>query len=307
MKILESLELELKQSDHVWVDKTKIREFAENIDRNKILRHWLEISPFDLRELGEEKLGFLVVFDSISFSYWGNPKWQVEYKNKSYDGSQAMLACLGRAIEGGKSFDPAYLENIRREDLENILRGNVEIPLLDERLRILHEIGSTAKEKFCGDFRYIIGQSKNDALQLVDLLVQYFSSFDDSVLYKGKRIIFNKRAQLLVSDLNYSFGGFDNFDQLTACADYKLPQILRRHGILQYSNELQQKIKRREELPSGSQMEVEIRANTIHAVELIKGETEGLTSTQINDYLWLEGQLKLTTDEPYHLTRTTAY
>lgn len=307
MKTIESLEPVLEQSICVGVNKDKVKDFARCFDRNR-LAHWLSVSPFDLNQLGEaEKLGFLFALDSMSFSYWGTPKWGVEYHGKEYDGAQAMMACLGRAVERGIRFNPDYFANIQREELKNILGGNVEIPLLNQRLRNLNEVGAVTQTKFRGDFRHIIYQAKNDALQLVDLLVVSFPSFEDSSIYMRRKVEFNKRAQLLTSDLDYSFGCLDNSDRLTACADYKLPQVLRRHGILQYNNELQRRIRAREEIPVGSEEEVEIRAHSIHAVELIKGEITGITSSQINDYLWLEGQVKLPTDEPYHLTRTTAY
>ena len=55
-----------------------------------------------------------------------------------------------------------------------------------------------------------------------------------------------------------------------------------------------------------SEEEVEIRANTIWANELIKKELKkkipNINSIHVNDHLWLLGQCK-----PYHLTRTTAY
>lgn len=307
MKILNSLELVLKQPAYVSVDIERVRAFAKNFDRNR-LAHWISISPFDLSQLHEaEKFGFLFALNSMSFCYWGNPKWRAAYNGNEYDGAQAMMACLGRAIESGINFNPEYFAAVQREDLENILRGNVEIPLMDERLRNIRELGSVTQREFRGDFRYILDRSQHDALELVDLLVGNFPSFEDSAVYRGQKVEFSKRAQLLASDLDYSFGGLGNSDRLTACADYKLPQVLRRHGILKYSDKLQRRIRTREEVPAGSEEEVEIRAHTIHAVELIKGKITRVKSGQINDYLWLEGQTKLSTDEPYHLTRTTAY
>ena len=307
MKTIESSVSVLKQAVHVSINKDKVRWFARNFNRNK-LEHWLSISPFNLNQLKEvEKIGFLFSLDSISFCYWGNPKWKVEYYGKEYDGTQAMMACLGRVIENGKTFTPNYLARMQRNELENILQGNIEIPLLDERLRNLNEIGAVVQKKFKGDFRYVVDQSRYDSSRLVDLLVREFSSFEDSAIYRGKEIEFNKRAQLLASDINQTFGKLEQSDKLTACADYKLPQVLRRYEILQYSDELQKRISTGKEIPKGSEEEVEIRAHTIYAVELIKAELTEITSNQINDYLWLEGQIKLPTDEPYHLTRTTAY
>src|SRR3989338_7036097 len=311
MDILKCIGPVRTQSTHVHINDDNIRVFVHSFDKNKI-SSWLHISPFDLTQLSQaEKIGFVFALNSMSFSYWGIPKWTITYHEKEYDGAQAMMACLGRAREQGIRFTPNYFATIRREDLEEILRGKGEIPLLDERLKDLQEVGKVTLQKYKGDFRYLIDQAQGDAVQLVDLLVNNFPSLRDSSNYRGQRVWFSKRAQLLTSDINYVVENLKQSDKLTACADYKLPQVLRRYGILQYSDELQQKIRAGIQLPAGCEEEVEIRAHTIWAVELIKEQLKQtpphLTSMQINDYLWLEGQVKLPTDELYHLTRTTAY
>lgn len=308
MSVLTTLKPVLRGAEHVTIDDEAVRRFSRSFDTSKI-QHWLEVSPFDISHLGEhERLAFLFVLNSISFSYWGEPKWTIEYKGEQHDGAQAMLACLGRAVENGSMFHPHYLTHIQRQDLEEILHGTTEIPLFDERLRILKEISIVTKQKFRGDFRYLLDAAKGDALELVDLLVKTYPSFGDIAVYNGNLIQFNKRAQLLAADIHTVYAPLINVDKLTACADYKLPQVLRRHGIFIYDDVLQAKIMRREELPKGSAMEVEIRAHTIHAVELIKKQLGNtVTSSVINDYLWIEGQTKLAIDEPYHRTRTIAY
>ena len=310
MNVLDSLEPVLKSSNHVRLDQTELKEFVYWFDEIH-LKHWLSSSPFDINQLDEtRKIEFLFVLNSISFCYWEKPKWQVQYKNQSYDGAKAMIACLARAIENKTILDPNYLANIQRDDLEIILQGNRQIPLFNERLKILKELGEITKKKFKGDFRYILDQAQNNALKLVDILVDNFPSFNDYSIYKGKKVEFRKRAQLLAADLSHVLC-FDVSDKLTACADYKIPQALRAYGILQYSEELKKKITSGEIILSGSNEEIEIRAYTIHAVELltkeIKKEIAGVTANQINDVLWLDSQNLFHIHEPYHLTRTTAY
>src|SRR3989338_6253132 len=307
MNILDSLEPVLTQSTSVKLLDEKIKAFAHTFDESKVY-HWLSICPFDLRQLTEvEKMNFLFTLDSISFSYWGTPRWTVDYSGKIYDGSKAMMICLVGAIAVGANFSPKCLANIQRSDLENILRGSVEIPLLDERVKILNEVGRNTQKKYGGDFRYIVDSAEGDVIRFIDIIGGTFQSFEDVSDYNRNKVFFRKRAQLLAADLNNFFGCFETVEVLTACADYKIPQVLRRYGILQYSDELQKKIILRKKILVGSMEEVEIRAHTIHAVELIKKELNCVTSNQINDYLWLEGQKKELIDEPYHRTRTIAY
>ncbi|GAI94576.1 unnamed protein product, partial [marine sediment metagenome] len=58
-----------------------------------------------------------------------------------------------------------YLANIKQEDLEEILRGNVQIPLLKERLEILKELGNIVNQKYKGSFDNVINKEV-DAIKL---------------------------------------------------------------------------------------------------------------------------------------------
>src|SRR5207247_2554843 len=140
--------------------------------------------------------------------------------------------------------------------------------------------------------------------------------FADSSIYRGKPVHFFKRAQILVADLYGSFGGhlwgeFRNLDSLTAFADYKLPQILRAWGILKYEPALARLIDRRVELPRDSEQEVEIRAATLWAVELLRAgiaeRGEMLWSLHLDWLLWQASQSSFRGMRPYHRVRTIYY
>jgi len=309
MDILTSIQPVIKNSRHVAISHEGIEKFVREFDRRNCM-HWLQISPIDIMQLDEEtRIGFLFALNSISFSYWGNPKWEIEFHGKTHSfGTQAMMASLARALEEDIPVcDPSYLAALQREELRYILRGNVEIPLLDERVRILQEVGTVTQREFNGDYRRIVAAAQLDAVQFVSLLISMFPSFHDSSRYKGHAVYFHKRAQLLASDIHYCMCPLDNFDAMTACADYKLPLVLRRYGILKYTPPLESRIRQEEHLEAESEEEIEIRAHTIHAVELMKEKINGVSSSQLNDYLWLHGQTRFPHDEPYHKTRTIAY
>jgi hypothetical protein len=278
----------------------------------------LSASPINYAHLNDaDKLNFLLVFNSTSFCYWGEPKWTVEYKGEKYDGSWAMVATIMRALDEGKPIlDAKYRASISREDYQHILRGNVEIPLFEERWKITKAIASVLMERYDGDFGKFVKDANGDAHKLLEMIIGQLAAFEDIASYKGKTIYFYKRAQLLIEDINQVFGGegygdLINLDGFTACADYKLPQSLRKLGIISYSKNLKEKIDNLVQLPKGSPEEVEIRANTIWAVEMIKKELQmvgkSTSSMGINDHLWLMGQKKNSDDKPYHRTLTTAY
>lgn len=276
--------------------------------KKKPKAHWLTVSPFQISSFTkDEQLGFLFVLDAISFCYWGEPKWTIEYKGNLYDGAQAMMASLGRAIEEGiPLYSSDYLRNISIQDLRRILQGNVEIPLFEERLQILWEMGDVVSSTYNGSFRRIIEDGNDDAERLVRVIEWSFLSFQDTSLYKGIQLPFQKRAQLLASDIHALISPLKGIENLTGCADYKIPQVLRRHRVLEYAPELESKIRRKEELKEGSDEETEIRVQALYAISLLAEQTS-YAPMEINDWLWLEGQVKLSTDEPYHRTHTIRY
>lgn len=316
-KILETTKFVVDNSISVKINREKITGFSKNF-RHGNLPHWLSASPINYSHLDDaDKLSFLLVFNSTSFCYWGEPKWTVKYNGEEYDGSWAMIAAIMRAIDEGKPIlDAGYRATIGKEDYREILRGNTEIPLLEERWEITKNVASVLLKKYGGDFGELIRGANGDALKLLESIISQFSSLEDIAKYQGKTIYFYKRAQLLIEDINQAFAGegygdLTHLEEFTACADYKLPQSLRKLGIISYAKNLREKIDGLIQIPKGNPEEVEIRANTIWAVEMIKGELQkmgrNVSSASINDHLWLMGQNKTSDDKPYHRTLTTAY
>ncbi|MBI2109428.1 MAG: hypothetical protein HYT93_04645 [Parcubacteria group bacterium] len=316
-KILETTRFVVDSSKSVKINNENIATFCKTFQHGN-LPHWLSGSPIAFSHLKDiDKLNLLLVFNSTSFCYWGDPKWTLEWKGERYDGSWGMIAAIMRAIEEGVPIlDIEYRSAISKEEYQKILRGNAEIPLLEERWKITKEVASILLEKYDGNFVKFVQAAKGNATKLLGLIITNFPSFEDVSLYEGKKVYFYKRAQLLVEDIYQTFGaeGFgdlSHLEEFTACADYKLPQSLRKLGILTYATELEKKIDTFVQIPHGSSEEVEIRANTIWAVEKMKTELgkngKQTPSIGINDHLWLMGQTKNPNDKPYHRTLTTAY
>jgi len=316
-KVLETTKFVVDNSQSVKIDMDRVANFAETFEHGSV-HHWLKEAPFNFSHFSdEEKLHFLFIFNALSFCYWGEPKWTVDFEGKSHDGAWGMIIALGRAIqEGYNILDFNYCTNLSAEDFKNILRANTTIPLFNDRLKIINGIGSTVVKKYDGKIANLIKVVKNNPQELLDLIITDFPEFKDESIYNDKTIFFNKRAQLLISDIyqifnGHGFGDFKNIELITACADYKLPQILRKLGIINYSESLTNKIDQKQEIEHNSNEEIEIRANTIWAVEYIRQivakKNPKIMSSEINDHLWLATQEKFPDDRPYHRTRTTAY
>lgn len=315
--VLESIKPVIEKSKHVSIDEKKLKEVCADFKLADI-EYWMNKAPFDLSILSDEdRLNFIFIFDSLNFCYWGEPKWTIDYKGQGHDGAWGMIVALGKAIEQAiPVIDAKYLSGISVEQLKEILMGNITIPLFEERLNILHEIGSVLLEKYDGNFINVLKKAEGDAMKLLDVIVSDFPSFNDFGMYGGNKVYFHKRAQLCISNVYRTFkgkgyGDLKNIEQLSGFADYKIPQSLRKLGILVYKDKLAYKIDNGMPLPKNSEPEMEIRANMIWAVELMKDEINkkipDVKSMEVDSFLWLMGQKKSPDDKPYHLTETIQY
>jgi len=318
LDVLSSTKPIVQNSTEVKINRAKIKELASEIKREDLGVSEINLSRYSW---GPEDLVSLVfLFNIVNFAYWAKKsqeKWAVIFEGKELDGSVAMFRCLEEELKRNPDFlAPDSLADLSRLHLKKILKGNVVIPLFEERLSNIVEVGRILENKFPGGFLDIYRAAENDAYKLAELLVAEFPSFDDVSEFNGQTVAFYKRAQLnskMVSDALVSCGRepLVNMDKLTTFADYKIPQILRRLGIIEYSSKLADKIDSYELIAPHSKEEIEIRANDIWAIEFIKQELkprfEFVTSSHVDCMLWLMSQKKVKGEKPYHRILTTAY
>lgn len=267
---------------------------------------------------------WVLLLDALNFCFWGGlpdqPRWRIAWQDGVLDGYNALAASLTRAVaEGRPLWDAQYLADLDAETLADILRpldGSPPIPLFEQRLANAREVGCVLRDKYDGQFVKVIVAAKYDAVNLALLLARDFPSFADEAEWRGHRIPFLKRAQICVADLHTLFrgegyGAIVGLDGLTAFADYKLPQLLRRVGIMVYAPELAAQVDSYMLLPPGSEGEIELRAATIWAVELLRRAlaARGMrrTASAIDYRLWAESQSHPADEKPYHRTYTIYY
>lgn len=263
---------------------------------------------------------FVLVLDALNFCFWSQTplRWTIEYEGQSHDGYWALVAALRRALDAGLPlWDAEWLASASWAELAAIFTPSdpkgPPIPLLEARVANLREVGYGLQDL---PVEELIGRAGGSAPVLVEEIVRRFPSFDDVVVSGDRCIRFYKRAQILVADLHGAFSGeglgaFHDLGALTAFADYKVPQVLRRFGVLRYDPELEAALQRYQLIPAGSEWEIEIRAATIWACELIRqalSETDQpLRAFEVDWALWLTGQSLPPGTEPYHRTLTTFY
>ncbi len=309
-KITATTNFVIENANYVSIDEEKLQEFANKIKDTKTI-HWLASNPFGLLNLSKEELSlFLLIYGSIDFCFWGNPKWTIQTEIGNLDGAFALLYALLKEAKENKQFlTPMYLKNLTEEQFETILKGNTKIPLFKERYYIITSIGKILVEKNITSFYQEINEKTTDT-ELFDYVIQTFPFLEDTRTYNGETIYFYKLAQLMTSDILHLRAMKENIkvdiSHLVGCADYKLPQVLHQFGVISYKSELEQQLLNKQELEENSKEETEIRAATIVAIHRLSKIT-GIDAIEINDMIWLQGQDKSLPWIPYHLTKTPSY
>ncbi|CEG63302.1 hypothetical protein RMATCC62417_00468 [Rhizopus microsporus] len=277
---------------------------------------------------------WIFLVDLLNFSFWSDfdkadkskphpDRYAIEYQGKAYTGYWSLCAAVNRAIDNEIPITkPSYYGmTASDEELAHVFKSDTkeQCPMLQERIRVMREAGKVLCEKFDGSFVNCIEQANGSAAKLLDIIIENFASFRDIHEYHGTKVYILKRAQILIADLwacfdGQDFGYFDDIDSITMFADYRVPQALYQLGLLSYSPELIKKLERREYFPSGSEEEVEIRGNSIWAVELVKQKMLELDPTlQVNAilidfYVWdLAKEIQDQMTVPTHCTRSCFY
>ena len=306
-KIQDSCAYVMKNSKYVYINYKKLDDFIKNIEIRD-LKHWLISNPYNLFDMGIEKIvNFLLIFESINFSFWGNPKWTIDLNDDSKDGSDALLYLMINYVKNNNSTD---FSNITFDEFRNIFLGNVDIPLLEQRYNNVKKVSNIVNEKMNGNFYNSIKHLTVDK-DLFEYIITNFDCFIDERKYNGHKIYFYKLAQLLTSDILHLREKLENiyvdYSNLIGCADYKIPQTLRALGITEYSEDLSKTIDGKEEIDVSSKYEVEIRASQIVVINYIKSKIKNVNSIDINDYLFSYSKNVKNIVKPYHLCRNVNY
>ncbi len=195
------------------------------------------------------------------------------------------------------------------------------MPMLDEKLAVLHQVGPVLAEKYKGRFSNFVHSCPprlyNNGKGIIDRLVVEFPRFNDVSQYDGHEIKLYKLPQLGIWFVYASLhpGGkfqLEDIGAMTAFADYIVPVALRLLGITSYfsrSRARDQHIS--DDSGETARKKLEIRAHCIYATALLREEVNKIRPAdkqiiipQIDARLWMPYH---TTFWPHHLTKTIMY
>lgn len=322
--VLDSVRYAVESSRDVHTNYDKIVEVASWMAYEELPMPEFTL-PFGVGQGNtDEAIDFVMVADSIDTAFTDfvlHEKFQVDYAGQHWSDSDAEFACIKRAVDAGVPFlEGNYLAKMTRAQLDEVFKGNIPMPMLDEKLEVLHQVGKVLAEKYEGRFHNFVKACSpklyDNGNGLVDRLVQEFPRFNDVSMLDGHEIKFYKLAQLGIWMLYATLHPAGKFrledpQKMTAFADYIVPVALRLHGITSYSEKLEQAINAHQLIPRDSRWEIEIRAHCIYATAVLTEQINRLRAAnmqviipQIDARFWTHFH---TTTWPHHLTQTIMY
>lgn len=298
-------------SKYVKINYQNINEFVLNFGEPNY-KHWF--SEIDLNLDEKEKILLVFIIESLNFCFWQKPKYKVLYHNEEVKGSEALFLRIIDKVENNKKFlDINYLNNLSFEEFQNTFYSPLgELSMLNTRYKLFVDTINVIYKKGNKFYEELFNIKKDE--ELLNYIINNFKYFDDCSHYKNKIIHFNKRATLLVNDLFYISDTINknigNVDNMFGCADYGIPKTLRTYDILEYNDELSKNVDNEVEIIANSEMEIEIRANMLYVLEIMKKELQNsgknINCVELDNLIWQMGRKKKNAI-PYHHTITIFY
>jgi len=153
--ILSACQFVSENSRSVQLDKTRLEQLAK-----EWVDHPFEVPGWDLDIHWQGETGatihYILLLDALNFCFWPDPgqeRWRVEHRGQTYNGYKALAVALGRALdEGFPLTSAAALAELSMDQLEYLLRGQNQIPMLPQRLQHAREVGQQLLKLYGGIF-----------------------------------------------------------------------------------------------------------------------------------------------------------
>uniref|UniRef100_K3WIW1 Queuosine 5'-phosphate N-glycosylase/hydrolase n=1 Tax=Globisporangium ultimum (strain ATCC 200006 / CBS 805.95 / DAOM BR144) TaxID=431595 RepID=K3WIW1_GLOUD len=307
--VRESTARVVQYATHVRIDAAAVAKLAaklgdrlENDEQGFVTWDSGDFHYFgDVAEDGPLTCQYVFVMDALNFCFW--PTENMEYEHLARGLKNALL-------KDTHALDAANLVRVDSETLTSWFHPFTP-PQLEERKRKVQELGEVLLHFFDGQALNLIKHANGSAVEAIRLILAYFPGFRDHAVYRGEQVHFYKRAQILVGDVWAAYGrrssGLASFHDIAKLTMF----VLRPEGVMMYSDELAQFVDSKTEITSGSEMELEIRAATIQAVELIHQQMEvrghKLKVIELDWFLWQIGEDNKDSLQPHHRTLSIYY
>lgn len=279
---------------------------------------------FDIGDDPDRIMDHTMMINIINFAFTdfaSGVKFQTEYQGRVWTDSEAMVACVHRALSAGTPMlSGAYLASVDEAELRRVFAGNIEMPMAEERAAAMRSVGEVLVASYDGAFHNFVRACEPRLFAsgdgILERLVREFPRFNDVSDYHGQPVQIQKLAQLALWSLHLTLAprgkwALADVGMFTAFADYIVPVALRVMGVLSYESGLESRIAGGVVIPRDSDEEIELRAHSVYATALLtdavnarRPEMTPVVVPQIDYKLWSRYHV---THWPHHLTITTMY
>jgi hypothetical protein len=278
---------------HVKIRHDKIAEYAASLPNT------LPANLYDLNHhyIGDKEstIAYVLTLESVNFGSGYKPHLMEEgWEFIDHSLYYTMASRLKRRFQEQEPFTPLALSHITLDECCTVFGFDKAKPYSRQLAELfvlsMQELGRAILDNYDNSFTTFVEDSRGSAERLVRNL-SHLSRFNDMHTYHGFSIPFLKRAQLAaaVLDIEYERLGephlFNDLNRLTIFADNDVPHAFHIDGLLEYSDNLRCRIAQKQEIPSGSDEEIEIRACAGHIAELLAKE-KNMKPSDIDFILW---------------------
>jgi hypothetical protein len=315
--------------DDIRITCSRVSDEAEwvHIDHGR-LAEYVDAYPHELCGIGEVDPGrtragddeatasFVIALDAINF---GSGYFPYIRKRPGMSGYFTVATSLRDHVDGHGPITTASLREMNAARCAQIFgqhpADGLAAELMQKFASALTHLADHVDERHRSSFSELVLSANRSAAALVRELDQIVE-FHDVAPYHEFEVALYKRAQITAYDLAEAFGHeglgrFDDLDRLTMFADNLVPHVLRVDGVLEFHSDLVERIERVEDIASGSEPEVEIRAVALHAVELmvdrLRSNGFDTTSGRLDSWLWTRGGGEAYKAIARHRTRCVYY
>ena len=151
-EVLSSVSKVVDQLEHLSINKDSIESVAD----------WLAYEEFlipnsaAVRDDADDFIRATMFMNTLNFAFTDfdtSIKYEINEDGKILSDSEAMYFQVNNAIDAGiKLTDGNEMASISLQQLKNIFVGNIEMPMLEEKVEILNEVGDTLVSKYDGDW-----------------------------------------------------------------------------------------------------------------------------------------------------------
>ena len=308
----------------VQIDNDKIVSVARQIAGSdyRIQTATWDMPPYpDASFTFNQMFEYFLVLNSINYMYM-DPATGQTFGEGNSRGAARLAELLTQ--NWAKLNVPGALAEITTEQAETLFRSEAPLPDMPSRARALRAVGTFLDQHRHADWSKWL-ESFPRALDLADFVTRNIAGYEDP---------FVKRAQLFTGMLVGRFyarqelpNNMRRLEGMTVYADYILPMVLERLGILNYHPQLKAQINQTIPIVANSRQEVEIRATTLLASERLrralnktpKYRKNLVSILALDAALWLQGgeiefpgskmssEIFVREPSPHHITMTSNY